>query len=78
MTMSDDIALPLISDERLVLFDWSHRMEDEGWVNVPTAHKAELVVLWNLTALLERHTAESFQPELPGPGRAGAEPAGRA
>jgi hypothetical protein len=59
MTESGDVTITLTSDEALVLFDLLHQWEDADRVSVPR-HKAEQVVLWNLSALLERELIEPF------------------
>ena len=61
--MERDVELRLSSDEALVLFDWVHRMEDEDYANVSTAHKGELAALLGLSGALERTLAEPFRPD---------------
>ena len=52
----------MTSDEALVLFELLHRWEDADLVS-PPQHGGEQVVLWNLSALLERVLVEPFSPD---------------
>lgn len=62
MTETGDVTITLTSDEALVLFELLHRWEDADKVSAPQ-HQGEQVVLWNLSALLERELAEPFGAE---------------
>jgi hypothetical protein len=49
------VHLLLSKAEALVLFEWLHRVEDDG---LGIIHKAERRVLWDVSALLERILVE--------------------
>lgn len=60
--MAEDVNIALTGDEALVLFDLLHRWEDNEQVS-PPRHEAEQIALWNLSAVLEKVTAEPFLPD---------------
>jgi hypothetical protein len=51
----------LTPDQALVLFEWLAR--EDGKDALPTEHPAELQVLWDLEAQLERVLVEPFRPD---------------
>lgn len=62
MTETGEVTITMTSDEALVLFELLHRWEDADLVS-PPQHGGEQVVLWNLSALLERVLVEPFSPD---------------
>lgn len=61
-TAAGDIDIRLSHDEALVLFEWLHRLDDQGSLGL-FEHQIEQVALWNLSAHLERELVEPFQPD---------------
>ena len=62
MTQPDgrSVDLKLTHDEALVLFEWTHRQEDEHYNGKFFIDAAEQVAVWNLTASLEPLIEELF------------------
>jgi hypothetical protein len=57
--MSRGIKIELDADEGLVLFEYLSRFSDTG--KLEFKDKAEQIVLWNLTCLLEKALVEPFK-----------------
>jgi hypothetical protein len=56
------IHLQLSRDAALVLFEWIHRVEDEGRFRQVVRGSAEVVALWALSATLEKTLPEPSDP----------------
>lgn len=61
--MTAPVTIELGRAEALVLFEWLHRLEDEG---VTLEDHAEQVALLRLSGALERALVEPFQPDYRG------------
>jgi len=61
MSTESAVAISLTPDQALVLFEWLAR--EDGKDALPTEHPAELQVLWDLEAQLERVLVEPFRPD---------------
>jgi len=56
------VDLQLSRDEALVLFEWIHRVEEDGRFRQVVHESAEVVALWKLSGALEKALAEPFDP----------------
>lgn len=61
MKNPDRIAVDLLREEALVLFEFLARTSKDTTKNV--THKAEEIVLWDIEAQLERRLVEPLQPD---------------
>jgi len=62
MAQEPTVTLTLTHDEALVLFEWSHRHEDENYKGSFFIDRGEQVAVWNLAASLEPLLVEPFDP----------------
>jgi hypothetical protein len=56
------VNLQLSLDAALVLFEWIHRVEEEGRFKQVVHESAEVVALWAMSGVLEKALAEPFDP----------------
>lgn len=60
----DEVLLRLTPDEALLLFDYLHRLEDDGAEErLPGLLPGDLPALWALSCLLESALAEPFDAD---------------
>jgi hypothetical protein len=55
------VTLTLTADQALVLFEWLAREDRKG--ALPTEHRAEQSVLWEIEAQLEKTLVAPLQPD---------------
>jgi hypothetical protein len=61
MKTKSGVTISLTHDQALVLFEWLSR--EDGKHTLPTEHQAELNVLWEIEAQLERALVEPLEPD---------------
>ncbi len=62
MEQKPPVQIQLTADEALVLFEWLSKRDDDDALDPLIEHWSEQLVLWTITAQLEKTLVEPFDP----------------